>query len=104
MSSFTNNITATYNQASSANSQSALQLTPDDITWNYDIFNEIMVHNQQSKNWTVKMIQIIKLTKAMAILKKSRRHGQLGQQYQLHHHRPRGQSYHNWCSQSHQYS
>jgi len=70
MSSFANNIAAAYNQASLANNQSSLQLTPDDITWNCDIFNEIMTHNQQTKNWTSKMIQIIKLTKAMAVLKK----------------------------------
>jgi len=70
MSSFANNITAAYNQASFTNNQSSLQLTPDDITWNCDILNEIMTCNQQTKNWTSKMIQIIKLTEAMAVLEK----------------------------------
>ena len=70
MSSFANNVAAAYNQALSANSQATLQLTPDDITWNHDIFNEIMTRNQQNKNWMVKMIQAIKLTEAMAVLKK----------------------------------
>ena len=70
MSSFANNVAAAYNQTSSANSQSTLQLTPDDITWNRDIFHEIMTRNQQNKNWMVKMIQAIKLTEAMAVLKK----------------------------------
>jgi len=50
MFSLANNIAAAYNQASSANSQSTLQLTPDDITWNCDIFNKIMMRNQQNKN------------------------------------------------------
>jgi len=67
---FASNIAAVYNQASFANNQSLLQSTPNDIIWNHDIFNEIMAHNQQTKNWTSKMIQIIKLTEAMAILKK----------------------------------
>ena len=70
MSSFANNVAAAYNQTSSANSQSTLQLTPDDITWNRGIFNEIITQNQQNKNWTVKMIQVIKLTEAMAVLEK----------------------------------
>ena len=70
MSSAATNIAATYNQAAFANNQSLLQLTPDNITWNQDIFNEIMIHNQNTKNWTSKMIQIIKLTKPMAILEK----------------------------------
>jgi len=70
MSSFANNIAAAYNQASSANNQSSLQLTPNNITWNQDIFNKIMICNQSTKNWTSKMIQIIKLTEAIAILEK----------------------------------
>jgi len=64
------NIPAAYNQAAFANNQSSLQLTPDDITWNRDIFNEIIICNQNTKNWTSKMIQIIKLTEAMAVLEK----------------------------------
>jgi len=28
----------------------------------------MMIHNQNTKNWTSKMIQIIKLTEAMAVL------------------------------------
>ena len=50
MSSTATNIAAAYNQAAFANNQSSLQLTPDDITWNRDIFNEIMIHNQNAKN------------------------------------------------------
>jgi len=70
MSSAATNIAAAYNQAAFANNQSSFQLTPDNITWNQDIFNEIIIRNQNTKNWTSKMIQIIKLTKAMAVLKK----------------------------------
>jgi len=62
------NIAAAYNQAAFANNQSQLQLTPDDITWNRDIFNKMMIRNQNTKNWTSKMIQIIKLMEAMAVL------------------------------------
>ena len=68
MSSTATNIAAAYNQAAFANNQSQLQLTPDDITWNRDIFNKMMICNQNTKNWTSKMIQIIKLTEAMAVL------------------------------------
>ena len=68
MSSTATNIATAYNQAVFSNNQSQLQLTPDDITWNQDIFNEIMIRNQNTKNWTSKMIQIIKLTEAMAVL------------------------------------
>ena len=45
MSSTAANIAATYNQAAFANNQSSLQLTPNDITWNQDIFNKIMIRN-----------------------------------------------------------
>jgi len=68
MSSITTNIAAAYNQASFTNNQSLLQLTSNNIIWNYDIFNEMIIHNQNTKNWTSKIIQIIKLTETMAIL------------------------------------
>jgi len=70
MSSTVTNIAAAYNQAAFANNQSSLQLTPNNIIWNRDIFNEIMICNQNTKNWTSKMIKIIKLTEAMAVLEK----------------------------------
>ena len=68
MSSAATNIAAAYNQAAFANNQSSLQLTPDNITWNHSIFNKMMICNQNTKNWTSKMIQIIKLTEAMVVL------------------------------------
>ena len=45
MSSTATNIAVAYKQAAFANNQSSLQLTPDNITWNWDIFNKIMIHN-----------------------------------------------------------
>ena len=50
MSSIATNIAAAYNQASFTNNQSLLQLTSDNIIWNYDIFNEMIIHNQNTKN------------------------------------------------------
>jgi len=48
----------------------AFLLFLDYFTWNQDIFNEIMICNQNTKNWTSKIIQIIQLTKAITVLKK----------------------------------